>query len=230
MGRAVRRDAGRGGQLGQGQSRRAARYRRGLLRLDDRVSTVLRIRGGIAKQSPRRARSSCTSATRWSRSAPQPDTARQTNIEPSCRGRPPPLTGTSLGACVRRARARTGPASTPMLICRPAWSTFMRQRLHWNVLYALEHDDLRRAPTASFRPRATLQRTLITLDRDYLDDRRYPPDRSGRRGSWRRRPTRAGSRKCAELDARVLHRTRGQLPPPRRKLRWTSPKAATPRR
>ena len=53
----------RGRQLGQGQSRRAARHRRRLLRFDDRVSVVLRIRGRLGERAPRRARSWCTNAT-----------------------------------------------------------------------------------------------------------------------------------------------------------------------
>ena len=57
---------------------------------------------------------------------------------------------------------------------------FMRQRLHWDVLYVIEHDDLRRAPDRRhFALARQLQRTLITLDRDYLDDRKFPPEQSG---------------------------------------------------
>ncbi len=53
--------------------------------------------------------------------------------------------------------------------------SFMRARLHWDVLFVLEHDDLRRArDTEHFRLARQLRRTLITLDRDYLDDRRFP--------------------------------------------------------
>ena len=53
--------------------------------------------------------------------------------------------------------------------------SFMRGRLHWDVLFVLEHDDLRRArDTEHFRLARQLRRTLITLDRDYLDDRRFP--------------------------------------------------------
>jgi hypothetical protein len=53
---------------------------------------------------------------------------------------------------------------------------FMRQRLRWDVLFALEHQVLRRAPDIEhFRLAHKLRRTLITLDRDYLDDRRFPP-------------------------------------------------------
>jgi hypothetical protein len=54
--------------------------------------------------------------------------------------------------------------------------TFMRDRLRWDVLFVVEHDDLRRLPdTEHFRLARQLHRTLITLDRDYLDDRRFPP-------------------------------------------------------
>jgi hypothetical protein len=57
---------------------------------------------------------------------------------------------------------------------------FMRTDLQWDVLFVLEHDDLRRAPDLDhYRLARELRRTLITLDRDYLDDRRFPPDESG---------------------------------------------------
>ncbi len=56
----------------------------------------------------------------------------------------------------------------------------MRQRLHWDVLFVLEDADLRRAPDVKHYQLAyQLRRTLITLDRDYLDDRRFPPDVCG---------------------------------------------------
>jgi len=55
----------------------------------------------------------------------------------------------------------------------------MRRELGWDVLFVLEHDDLRRAPDAEHYHRARdLGRTLITLDRDFLDDRRFPPSDS----------------------------------------------------
>jgi predicted nuclease of predicted toxin-antitoxin system len=57
---------------------------------------------------------------------------------------------------------------------------FMRQSLHWDVLFVVEHDDLRRArDDEHFRLARQLRRTLITLDRDYLDDRKFPLDESG---------------------------------------------------
>jgi hypothetical protein len=56
----------------------------------------------------------------------------------------------------------------------------MRLRLRWDVLFVLEEDDLRRAPDVKhYRLAQQLRRTLVTLDRDYLDDRRFPPDGSG---------------------------------------------------
>src|SRR5881397_3957109 len=53
----------------------------------------------------------------------------------------------------------------------------MRERLQWDVLFVLEEADLRRAPDVKhYRLAQQLRRTLVTLDRDYLDDRRFPPD------------------------------------------------------
>ena len=57
---------------------------------------------------------------------------------------------------------------------------FMRTQLRWDVLFVVEHDDLRRAPDGEhYRVAKQLRRTLITLDRDYLDDRRFPMPLSG---------------------------------------------------
>ena len=56
----------------------------------------------------------------------------------------------------------------------------MRTRLHWDVLFVLEEHDLRRAPDVKhYQLAQQLRRTLVTLDRDYLDDRRFPPHESG---------------------------------------------------
>ena len=53
---------------------------------------------------------------------------------------------------------------------------FMRATLGWDVLFVVEHDDLRRArDTEHYRLARQLGRTLVTLDRDYLDDRVFPP-------------------------------------------------------
>jgi hypothetical protein len=54
---------------------------------------------------------------------------------------------------------------------------FMRTELLWDVLFVLEHDDLRRARDIEhYRLARQLGRTLITLDHDYDDDRRFPPE------------------------------------------------------
>ena len=54
---------------------------------------------------------------------------------------------------------------------------FMREKLRWDVLFVLEHDNLRRARDIEhYRLARQLGRTLVTLDRDYLDDRMFPPD------------------------------------------------------
>lgn len=57
---------------------------------------------------------------------------------------------------------------------------FMRTRLKWDVLFVLEEDELRRASDVKhFRLAYQLRRTLVTMDRDYLDDRRFPPGEGG---------------------------------------------------
>jgi hypothetical protein len=56
----------------------------------------------------------------------------------------------------------------------------MRTRLHWDVLFVLEEDDLRRArDVRHYQLAQQLRRTLVTMDRDYLDDRIFPPAESG---------------------------------------------------
>lgn len=53
---------------------------------------------------------------------------------------------------------------------------FMRDTLEWDVLSVIEQPDLRRARDLEhFRLARQLRRTLVTLDRDYLDDRKFPP-------------------------------------------------------
>jgi hypothetical protein len=53
---------------------------------------------------------------------------------------------------------------------------YMRLRLQWDVLFVIEEDELRRAPDIKhYRLAEQLRRTLVTMDRDYLDDRRFPP-------------------------------------------------------
>jgi hypothetical protein len=57
---------------------------------------------------------------------------------------------------------------------------FMRERLGWDVFFVMEEEDLRRASDIEhFRMAAQLRRTLLTLDRDYLNDVRFPPAEGG---------------------------------------------------
>ena len=57
---------------------------------------------------------------------------------------------------------------------------FMREVLQWDALFVIEHDDLRRARDGEhFRLARQLRRTLLSFDRDYLDDRKFPPAESG---------------------------------------------------
>jgi hypothetical protein len=52
----------------------------------------------------------------------------------------------------------------------------MRQDLGWDVLFVIEHDELRRASDEEhFRRANDYARTLITLDYDFFDERRFPP-------------------------------------------------------
>src|SRR3954466_4665000 len=53
---------------------------------------------------------------------------------------------------------------------------FMRARLKWDVFFVLEHEELRRARDIEhYRLPRNLGRTIVTLDRDYIDDRHFPP-------------------------------------------------------
>ena len=54
--------------------------------------------------------------------------------------------------------------------------SFMRRDLGWDVLFVMEHDDLRRAADLVHYQRALeFGRTLYTLDHDFQDDKRFPP-------------------------------------------------------
>jgi hypothetical protein len=52
----------------------------------------------------------------------------------------------------------------------------MRLALGWDVVFVLEEPEWRRAPDRDHYSRALdLGRTLITLDQDFFNDRRFPP-------------------------------------------------------
>jgi hypothetical protein len=95
---------------------------------------------------------------------------------------------------------------------------FLRTRLRWDVLAVIEHDDLRRLPDVDhYRNAGQLRRTLLTLDRDYLDDRRFPP-RDGPGILVISAPDEAGLAKLLSRLDRAIFR-------PRRRHRATPPNA-----
>ena len=74
---------------------------------------------------------------------------------------------------------RASPASTPMRTCRRALSRSCGCGCAGIVLFVIEHDELRRARDGQhYRLARQLRRTLLTLDRDYLNDRHFPPSAS----------------------------------------------------
>ena len=99
---------------------------------------------------------------------------------------------------------------------------YMRERLRWDVLFVLEHEDLRRAPDIEhYRLARQLSRTLVTLDHDYLDDRRFPPDEgagvmvlSAPDERWLRRLLKRMDDEMFRADGA------SSLPLDRRKVRW----------
>jgi len=100
--------------------------------------------------------------------------------------------------------------------------TFMRTHLRWDVLFVLEHDDLRRARDIShYRLARQLGRTIVTLDRDYIDDRVFPPaEGAGVIVFWA--PDEQRLRSLLKDADRTLFRTEGApaLPLEGRKLHW----------
>lgn len=78
---------------------------------------------------------------------------------------------------------RTAQASGPLVYADanvPApLVAFMRATLRWDVLHVVDEPAWRRATDlAHFRRARDLRRTLVTLDHDFLEGRRYPPDES----------------------------------------------------
>jgi predicted nuclease of predicted toxin-antitoxin system len=100
--------------------------------------------------------------------------------------------------------------------------SFMRTTLKWDVLFVIEHDDLRRARDGEhYRLARQLRRTLITLDRDYLDDRRFPVAESGGVLVLTAPEERGYIGLLRRLDVEILResgRTEGALPLAGRKL------------
>lgn len=86
---------------------------------------------------------------------------------------------------------------------------FMRARLQWDVLFVIEHDDLRRARDyVHYRLAHELRRTLITFDRDYLNDRKFPLTESGGVIVLAAPEERGYIRLLQRLDTELLHSQR----------------------
>jgi hypothetical protein len=99
---------------------------------------------------------------------------------------------------------------------------FMRLDLQWDVFFVLEHDDLRRASDREhYRLARQTGRTLVTLDRDYIDDRRFPPE-EGAGVIVFFAPDERWLRKLMQQVDRKLFRAPGAaaLPLKGRKLQW----------
>lgn len=95
---------------------------------------------------------------------------------------------------------------------------FMRERLKWDVLFVMEEDELRRAADiAHFRLAGQLRRTLVTLDRDYLDDTLFPCEECGGVVVLSAPREEQFQRLLAQLDV-VLFRNGSLLPLSGRKL------------
>jgi hypothetical protein len=99
---------------------------------------------------------------------------------------------------------------------------YMREKLGWDVLFVLEHDDLRRARDIEhYRLARQLGRTLVTLDRDYLDDRQFPPDEGAGVIVFCAPDERWLRRLLAQMDREMFRTTDARaLPLERRKVEW----------
>ena len=99
---------------------------------------------------------------------------------------------------------------------------YMRSRLRWDVLFVIEHEELRRArDTEHFRLARQLGRTLVTLDHDYEDDRRFPPA-EGAGVIVFSAPDEQRLRRLLRRADREVFRANGAAPLPLegRKMRW----------
>ncbi len=99
---------------------------------------------------------------------------------------------------------------------------YMRDKLGWDVLFVLEHDDLRRARDIEhYRLARQLGRTLVTLDRDYLDDRNFPPDEGAGVIVFCAPDERWLRRLLARMDRELFRAAEARaLPLERRKVEW----------
>ncbi|HEU4938495.1 MAG TPA: DUF5615 family PIN-like protein [Vicinamibacterales bacterium] len=105
---------------------------------------------------------------------------------------------------------------------------FMRVRLRWDVFFVLEHEELRRARDIEhYRLARQLGRTIVTLDRDYIDDREFPPhEGAGVMVLWA--PDEQRLRSLLKEADRTLFRAEGAGPLPLegRKIHWPAGETA----
>jgi len=99
---------------------------------------------------------------------------------------------------------------------------YMREKLGWDVLFVIEHDDLRRARDIEhYRLARQLGRTLVTLDRDYLDDRQFPPEEGAGVIVFCAPDERWLRRLLAKMDRELFRAAAARaLPLERRKVEW----------
>lgn len=98
---------------------------------------------------------------------------------------------------------------------------FMRSTLGWDVLFVLEHDELRRAPDLHhYRLARQLGRTLVTLDRDYIDDRRFPEAESPGVIVFSAPDERWLRRLLKQVDEQVFRAADRRAPLEGRKITW----------
>ena len=99
---------------------------------------------------------------------------------------------------------------------------YMREKLGWDVLFVIEHEDLRRARDIEhYRLARQLGRTLVTLDRDYLDDRQFPPEEGAGVIVFCAPDERWLRRLLAKMDRELFRAAAARaLPLERRKVEW----------
>ena len=99
---------------------------------------------------------------------------------------------------------------------------FMRTRLVWDVFFVMEHEELRRARDIEhYRLARQLHRTLLTLDRDYEDDRRFPPAEGAGVIVFSAPDERCLCRLLIQVDRQLFRSSDGLgLPLEGRKIRW----------
>ena len=130
--------------------------------------------------------------------------------------------GTLASALAPYAGERSGPRVYADANIPSGVVAFMRERLGWDVFFVLEHEDMRRARDVEhYRLARQLGRTLITLDRDYEDDRLFPPLEGAGVIVFSAPDERRLCRLLRRADREVF-RAEGAAPLPleRRKLRW----------